>query len=150
MVSSNTCLGFAGHQKGERTWDPEVWSSVYRDFYKQPRRYFKAQNLGGSKKKEGTEESEKVFQVENKARLLIIIRHITHAEKRKEGFSGWEERHLLMRAMKGGRRWRKKCPSAAHGLAGAQNVMLSGRNKAADSPKSQHPCLMNRKCLCEI
>lgn len=44
----------------------------------------------------------------------------------------------------------KERPSAAHGLARAQNIMLSGRNEAADSPKSQHPCLMNRKCLCEI
>lgn len=42
---------------------------LFRNFCKQPRRCFTAQNLGGSKKKEGTEELEKVFQVQNKARL---------------------------------------------------------------------------------
>lgn len=44
----------------------------------------------------------------------------------------------------------KERPSVAHGLAGAQNVMLGGRNKTADRPKRQHPCLINRKSLCGI
>lgn len=60
-ISSNTCLGLAGHQKVK---EHETLKSdhLFRNFCKQPRKCFTAQNLGGSRRKEGTEESEKVFR----------------------------------------------------------------------------------------